>query len=146
MQIDSPLAEIHIKDTHFTYTVTAPAPEVDTFDEIWGKRTCIRKWLPVSPNASQRWFKHLDHLMGQNDVILWLLFKFNVLSVGITLVLVKLGLKNDCRGASSLSTSRTYGLTHYFEGVTKFTCVAGEIRRIAMSEQTPAATFFFVRT
>ena len=43
--------------------------------------------------------------------------------------------KNDCRGAGSLSTCRRYVLSHYFEGLMEFTCVAGEIRRTAMSKQ-----------
>ena len=43
--------------------------------------------------------------------------------------------KNDCRGAGSLSTCRRYVLTHYFEGLMELTCVAGEIRRTAMSKQ-----------
>ena len=43
--------------------------------------------------------------------------------------------KNDCRDAGSLSTCKAYVSTHYFEGLMEITCVAGEIRRTAMSKQ-----------
>ena len=60
MQIGSPLPEIHIKNTHFTYAVAAPAPQkVGTSEEIGGKRTCIGK---MSPSLA----KYVDHRVDLN--------------------------------------------------------------------------------
>ena len=42
--------------------------------------------------------------------------------------------KNDCRDAGSLSRCGAYVLTHYFERLMEFTCIADEIRRTAMSK------------
>ena len=53
MQIGSPLAEIHIKNIHFTYTVAAPAPKVGTFEEIGKQRTSIGKNVAQSPQTHQ---------------------------------------------------------------------------------------------
>ena len=43
--------------------------------------------------------------------------------------------KNDYRDAGSLSRCRAYVLTHYFEGLMEFTCVADKVRRTAISKK-----------
>ena len=84
MQIGSPLAEIHIKNTHFTldwmiqplvlmtrskagsFSLISPIqwrhqpPKVGTFGGSGENPPASGKWPQVSPNASQSWFKHLD--------------------------------------------------------------------------------------
>ena len=137
------------------------------------------KSRPVSPNASHSWFKHLDSLhiysigaaIRKNDewnsldgpkwrhtltsVQIQCTVRWNYARWGQiwTYKKKKKKKKNDCRGAGSLSTCRRYVLTHYFEGLMELTCVAGEIRRTAMSKHrkkwkskfvnltAPAATF-----
>ena len=114
----------------------------------------------VCPNASQSWFKHLDSLhiysigatIRKNDKWNSLdgpKWRHTLTSVQIQCTVrwnyarwgqiwaykkKKKKKKNDCRGPGSLSTCRRYVLTHYFEGLMELTCVAGEIRRTAMSK------------
>ena len=62
MQIDSTIAEIHLKNTNFTYIVAAPAPQ-NTPD--CGKRVNIPvlvKCRQVSPKSSLCKIKHFNSL------------------------------------------------------------------------------------
>ena len=54
MQIGSPLAEIHIKNTHLTYTVAAPAPQSRHFWGARGKTHLHRENVPKSLQMRHR--------------------------------------------------------------------------------------------